>query len=546
MTKRKRRRATPAATETAERTRETAARAEPANAPDDGSRRARLVQISTAAGIVAAMVIAVLVNILAARHYRRWDVTDAGIYTLSRPTEQTLARIDEPIEIYVLMSRASGLTLTLRHLIDAYQSLAPSLAVRFVDPDTEPAELMRVQQRFGVEASRSEGGALVTDAAIIVARGDRTHFVAEGELFELDEGAGDRVRPRLEQALTAALVHVLRGEPQQICFTQGHGEAGFDVGGPEGLVALRSRLEKTNYAAVPLAPLRAMRETDPIGDCALVVIGGPDQPLAREEVTRLERYFDGGGNLLVAAGPEFDPSRGTPVSLGLEPLLARAGIDKRADVIFERDPTRRLAGGQGEVFLAEPQLHPVTQGFVELAGAIPLPVQLVSSLAARADATVAPSPLLATSADAFGLGDIRGWLESGAEAVPSPNDARGPLVIAYAAELPRRDPSDAHGPRMVVFGTKSVIVGANWVSDPLRGTGMLVENVISWLADEPVIVEVPDKPARQIGMRLTEEVLTASLYKTVVLLPLGTLLLGLGIHLRRRSTEGRKRREATK
>jgi hypothetical protein len=246
------------------------------------------------------------------------------------------------------------------------------------------------------------------------------------------------------------------------------------------------------------------------------------------------------------AGPEFDPGRGTPVSLGLEPLLARAGIEKRADVIFERDPARRLPGGQGEIFLAEPQLHPITQGFVELAGAIPLPVQLVSSLVPRADATVAPSPLLSTSADAFGLGDIRGWLESDAEAVPGAGDARGPLVIAYAAELPKRDPDAAHGPRMVVFGTKSVIVGANWVSDPLRGTGMLVENAISWLADEPVIVEVPDKPARQIGMRLTEEVLTASLYKTVVLLPLGTLLLGLGIHLRRRSTEGRKRREETK
>src|SRR5690606_3455865 len=108
------------------------------------------IQLSTAGGIVAAMVIAVLLNILAARHYRRWDVTDAGLYTLSRPTEQTLARIDGPIEIYALVSRASALSLTLRHLLEAYRSLAPDLAVRCVDPDAVPAELLRIQQRFGV------------------------------------------------------------------------------------------------------------------------------------------------------------------------------------------------------------------------------------------------------------------------------------------------------------------------------------------------------------------------------------------------------------
>src|SRR5690606_15258708 len=121
-----------------------------------------------------------------------------------------------------------------------------------------------IQQRFGVEATRTEGGALVTDAAIIVARGERTHFISEAELFELEEGAGDQARPRIEQALTGALVQVLRGEPRKICFTQGHGEAGFDVGGPEGLVALRGRLEKTNYEAVALPPLRELRSADPI------------------------------------------------------------------------------------------------------------------------------------------------------------------------------------------------------------------------------------------------------------------------------------------
>ena len=54
-------------------------------------------------GLAAAMVLAMLVNVLAARHYKRWDFTQGGLYTLSRATIETLHNLGEPIRIDVLV-----------------------------------------------------------------------------------------------------------------------------------------------------------------------------------------------------------------------------------------------------------------------------------------------------------------------------------------------------------------------------------------------------------------------------------------------------------
>ncbi len=77
----------------------------------------RALAISQAVGVGAAVIIAVLANVLASRHYRRWDWTREGLYTLSRTTEEALSSLPEPVEVWVLSSDSGPITLTLRHLL---------------------------------------------------------------------------------------------------------------------------------------------------------------------------------------------------------------------------------------------------------------------------------------------------------------------------------------------------------------------------------------------------------------------------------------------
>jgi len=496
---------------------------------------ARAREISGAVGIVALMVFAVLGNMLAARHYRRWDVTAQRLFTLSPATLNTLGRLEQPVEIYVLIPGADPLQLTVRHLLDAYRAETDQLRVEFVDPDTDPAAFLALQQKFQLSATKTEGGQIAADAVVVVARGDRRHFISPEDLFEVEDGEEMRARPRVERELTTALRTIDGGAAPSVCFTTGHAELDYEGVGLQGLLPLRQWLEKANFESRPLPPRREVRGRDPIADCRLVIVAGPAAALSPEEAGRLRRYFDDGGNLLIASGPELDEVGLELLDVGLDPVLAAGGLLMRRDIVFENSPGRQLPNGQGELFFPEPQRHPVTAGFVEGEGAVPIPMTMVSSLALRENATVAPRALLMTTEASFGMASPRRWLENGGTPQPTRGDAEGPLAVAYAIELPKRRAAEARGPRMVVFGSKGVLMGGHWLTPRLRGTGLVVESAIAWLTDQPEALDVPDKPMAEVEVRVTASTLYDTLIQ-VLLLPLSVVIFGLFINFRRRTT----------
>ena len=492
----------------------------------------RASRLLTAAGIAASIVIAVLANMLSARHYARWDWTESGLYSISRVTEQTLRSITQPVDVYVLLSREDPMTLTMRHLLDAYQAIAPLLKVEFIDPDRQAAALRAIQQTHNIAAAQTEDGRVATDAQIIVARGDRRHFITSSELIDVAVGEELTARSQVEATLTAAIRMVTREKAPRVCFTSGHGEANFDDGGMEGLLAARARFEKLNYESVLL------EDGVRIDDCALVVVAGPTTPMPSEDVGRLKVYFEGGGDLLLFVGPTD-----SGVDVGLDPVLAMAGLRKRTDFVFEREPNRVLPIGQGEAFIAEPQKHPVTQGLVEVQGAINVIAAMCSSFEVIDDAAVKPSALLLTSDQAFGMRDFVSWAKTRQEPQPVEGDSRGPLGIAYAVELPKLRANDEHGPRMVVVGSKNAIIGANWSDERLQGSALFVESALSWLASEPVVLDIARKPARKLGGSISEDMLGAAALKVVVFLPLSMVLFGIAIGMRRKRRKDDRARE---
>ena len=137
----------------------------------------RTSKIVSSAGVVAAMLLAVLVNVIVARHYKRWDVTRGGLYTLSDPTLETLHGLHDPVKIYVLLPSASPLTISLSHLLESYRAETTKLEVELADPDKKPAEFLSIQQRYGVLVGKTDEGEVVTDASVIVVRGDKPFFL---------------------------------------------------------------------------------------------------------------------------------------------------------------------------------------------------------------------------------------------------------------------------------------------------------------------------------------------------------------------------------
>jgi hypothetical protein len=492
-----------------------------------GALTSLATKASASASIVLAMILATLVNLLVARHYRRWDVTKGGLYTLSEATVATLHELPEPVKIYVLLPNGAPLTLSVQHLLDGYLAETSRLEVELVDPDRRPAEFLALAQRYGIGVDKEENK-VIANAAAVVVRGDRREIVRAQDLVEIDAEDDLRQRPRLEQAFTGALRAVTSTDHPKACFTTGHGE--------NASPPLREHLAHNGYEIVNVEPsLRG--ETTPLDECSVLLVAGPTEKVPAEDANRWIAYLEHGGAALVAAGPEADATDPSFLDLGLGGLLQSFGVALDGDVVFELDPRVRAATGRGETFAPAPRFHPVTQSLMKLADKGVLPVlTMASSLTATGAGSAAATPLLVTSDQAFGMVDFFNWAKTVPPALPKAADKKGPLTVAFASELPVAANSAVgkHGGRLVVVGARGALQGPNWQVDELRGTAMFVEGAIGWLTARAPILDIPQKPAVTAGLRASDEWIGKTFRYVVVYMPVSAMLIGFAVHLRRR------------
>jgi hypothetical protein len=506
----------------------------------DGGRpqHARSSKLFSALGVLAAMVVAVNANVLVARFYERWDVSSGGLYTLSPATVSILRDLREPVTLTILLARTDPLLPPLRQLIVGYGAETSKLDVKYLDPEQNPAEFAAVQQKYGISAGKADDGRIVTDAVILVARGDRTWFVTSEELGQTDEDG--RAKPRLEQALTEGIAGVLGSERAKLCFATGRSEASLDDVGPQGLAELRRRLEKNNFETEPLDLTRPDAKKL-LESCRLLAIVAPEEPYGADATERVKNYVTAGGNVLACVGPTLgDDGRVAPS--GLEPLFELGGVHLEPSIVLETDPSRRLPRGVGEVFFAMPADHPATRGLVLEGGKTELSVFVSES---RALSLVNGGParaLVESSPEAVALTDAKAVLDGKGPPADAPHAER---VLVAAAELPKpKDSAAKHGPRLILAGFANLPLAKSFADPALVGDRLLVENAIAWAAARPPIVSVPDKPARDIGLALTEDSLSQVLRYVLVYMPGSALLVGAFVLLRRRAQERASRKPA--
>jgi hypothetical protein len=492
------------------------------------------------AGTVAAIVLASVVNVLAARHFVRWDWTTSARWTLAPATIETLRALKERVDLWIVVGPSEPLRHSLEPIVDAYRAQSNEIAIHWIDPDRDAAKLTDLERRFGLDTDRATEGKDVADAAIIVAKGDRHWFVTSSDLVEAtDDG---RIKPREERALTRALRHVLDESRAKICFTAGHGELALEGGRDEreGLAALHDLLEKSDYdvISVDASPPDAH---EPFAGCTVVVVAGERTRFGSDEENRLRTYLLEGGSLLAAVGPVDGPDEAQGWSSGLDGALAPFGVALDDSLIQEVDPRVTIPETHGEGFFVSVRPHPVTEGLADLAAHPPrVAVFYARSLRHIAiPGSAVAADLLVTSDDAFGKRNITGartWDDAPPRA---PEDIPGPLVVAMAAERRRTSPTALHGPRVVVIGSRFALADDNWRQPrPMHGAAFFVDSAISWLAASPFVVDVPEKAELMAGVRISEENRREVRRYVLVFMPLAVLLLAASVWAWRRSGEG--------
>jgi gliding motility-associatede transport system auxiliary component len=493
------------------------------------------------AGVVAAVVLAAVVNVLGARHFSRWDWTKDKRWSLSPATLETLGSLEQRVDVWAIAGPGDPLEQSLRQLLKSYEAASRRVEVHWINPDRDAVQLVDLQRRFGLEAGRTEDGRVATDAIVIVASGDKHWFLTPADMFEPTDEV--RVKPREERSLTQAFRSVLGGERAKLCFTVGHSELSLEAGkdAREWLGRVRDLFQKSNYD-LESVDTTAPNAHEPFAGCTAVVIAGPRAPFGRDEANRLRTWLLEGGSLLLAAGPVEANTDTGMAALGLDDALSPFGIALDDDLVHELSSSVAIPDTHGEGFFATVRPHPVTASLVASApDSHPPRVALFFSRSLR---HVSPpgaawaSDLLATTEGAYAKKSLVGaaaWTDAPAR---EPQDAGGPFVLAMAAERPGALPGQAHGPRVVVVGSRFALAEDNWTQPrALHGTAFLVDSAVSWLTARATVVDVPDRAEVAAGIQVSEQGREEVRRYVLLLMPLAATLLGIAVWAWRRSSE---------
>lgn len=437
---------------------------------------------------LAVIGILVLVNVLAARHHRRFDLTAEREYSLSPQTRQVLAGLQEPVRVVAYMTPGYYAREQVEDLLKEYTYHTDRLQVEYVDPVQRPA----LANQAGV----------TRDGTLIFHYGDRRQ-----------EALGSD-----EQAFTSALVKVTRAEAKAIYFLTGHRERDPQDTGPAGYARIAESLERDNYRVETVN--LAIAPTVP-GDAAVLVIAAPTAAPTTEELQAIDAYVDRGGSLLVLGDPETEVT--------LDELLARWGLSLRRDIVV--DPIGALFGDVATPLISRFPYHDITKDLGGLTTFYPLACSIASQEPPPAGAFI--SPLVVTSAESWGETDR----ESSQVRLDEGQDTPGPLHLAVAATLDLGEDAEeqTRRARLVLFGDADFV--ANDVLQSVQGVlgnADLLLNAASWLAEEEALISIrPAAPALR-AIYLTPPQVRVVMYTSLLLLPGLVVAAGVWVWWQRR------------
>ncbi|MFH1060979.1 MAG: DUF4350 domain-containing protein [Pseudomonadota bacterium] len=461
-----------------------------------GRRSARL-GLGAGASVLVVLALVMFLGALAIRHHLRWDISQGGVHTLSEQSVALVKGLKEPVEALGFFKLDQAGRPQAEGLLRLYAYNNPQFTWRMVDPDQEPALANRYEVRnYG---------------SLVLVRGDRH----------------ERARLPEEQEVTNALLRLTRGAAKVVYFLSGHGEASLEETGKDGYSQLKSAVAEQNYKVLPLLLVQA--RTVP-ADAAAVVAAGPKRPLLPEEVAALADYLARGGGLFLLLDPQRDS--------GLAAWLAGRGVTLGDDLVLDQASSLVGASPAWPV-VADYGEHQITRPLQGVYCYFPLARSL--AIANPLPAGVRATELLRTTKSAWGETDLQSLMAGKAARFQQGQDQAGPLVLGAALDIqapepqPEGDkPAPEHKPatgHLVVIGDSDFAANAHLNQ---AGNRDLFLNAVGYLAEEKDQITIRPKPQANQPLLLQPLQAVITFLVPVIVLPLGFVLVGVLVVLRRR------------
>jgi hypothetical protein len=239
---------------------------------------------------------------------------DFSYFKTSRASESTkrmAASIKDPIKVVAFFPQVNQVKTEVERYLNDLRPAAPKIRIEVQDRLTVPklAREMRVTQ----------------DGVIVLSKGTVTHSLTIGT--ELDQ-AKSKLKT-LDRDFQEQLTKLAR-ERRTVYMTVGHGEINETPRGPSGMTTrsggiAKQILQRQNLVVKDLGLGQGLGNAVP-DDAGLVLVLGPTEPFAKEEIATLKRYAEGGGKLFIALDADAFSTRDivTPEATTSEPSSAPA------------------------------------------------------------------------------------------------------------------------------------------------------------------------------------------------------------------------------
>lgn len=423
---------------------------------------------------------------LGTRYAHVSDWTANGRLSLSPQSRAVLAQLHGPVKVVSYASPQGDLRAQVAAFLQRYQQAQPDLALRFVDPQQDPARMRELG--IGVD----------------------------GELILHYHGHEQRLTELSESDVTNALQRLIRGNDRIVAFVTGDGERLPSGQGGADMAALMDQLAQSGLRSVPLSFAQASavpQGTD------LVVLASPTSDLPSGAVQALVNYVQDGGNLLWLRDPAND-------DLGLKPLADALGVQVLPGVLVDGSGAALGLDDPRVLAVAQYPPNPVTQGF-QLATRFPQ----VAALARTGAGGWTATPLLRSSAQSWTeFHPIDNAHPSAIRYDAASGEFKGPLD--FGLTLARLSPSpDKREQRAVVVGDGDFLSNAYLGQGGNRALG---ERIFNWLLGDDALINVPHEGVPDRVLRIGQGELNAASLGFMVLLPLLLLVIGGLIAWRRR------------
>jgi len=490
-------------------------------------------RLNLALTILLGIVVVVLVNYLSSRHYKRWDWTTHGLFTLSDRSTEAISELDKDVQIYVFLGRDEQDFADVETLLEEYVAITDRITVEWIDPDRDRARYQVLADKFGID-SWLAGDVTLSQVPVVVTSGDRKWKVERHQLivedFEsFDDADGHKLDLQSERALTGAILEVTTGSPTKVCLAAGHGEWEVGAYGDRSFDAVVRELE---WEKIEVEPVEIHKDPIPKSCNALFVVS-PQRLYSDAEVAIVDAFLASGGNVLLSFDPVLKKQALRPT--GFEASLEARGILVGDDLVIENDTAQQLPGNPGDLFLVTNLgTHRVVDTIRKRGGGFLVAVARSIDVADGSDTEV----LFRTSPSAVAESDLQRALKPDKDNPTKPSAV--PLAVAWEYVPPLGEdlkPIETDGPepgRLLVMGD------SDWMASELLDKAELsnidlLSSTAGWLTQREALINIAPRKTNAQAVIMSDADLQNLLFRVVVLLPLAAFIAGFGVWWSRRS-----------